>query len=86
MKPVEERISEAQVIIKKLISKAYDSNMVRWNDALNFPDFVHALWRLFLKHENFKDGAKKVLDNISQDDALQLIAREVNTYQLSKEY
>ncbi|SFS56615.1 hypothetical protein SAMN04487906_0920 [Zhouia amylolytica] len=86
MKPLEDRIQESQIIIKMLVNKAYDSNMIQWNDGLNFPDFIHALWRLFLKHENFKQQTLLVLDRITEDDALQLLAKEVNQAQVSKQY
>ncbi|UNY98267.1 hypothetical protein MQE36_14390 [Zhouia spongiae] len=86
MKPLEDRIQESQIIIKMLVNKAYDSNMIQWNDGLNFPDFIHALWRLFLKHDSFKEQTNMVLDRITETDALQLLAREVNQIQISKQY
>lgn len=84
MKPLERKIQESQIIIRSLLHKAYDSNMIQWNDGLNFPDFIHALWRLFLKHENFKESTKNVLERIPEADALQILAREVNLTRSSR--
>ncbi|MDG3582066.1 hypothetical protein [Galbibacter pacificus] len=78
LRPIKNRINESRVIIKELISQAYDSNMVQYHEATNFSDFINALWRLLLNHDNFKTKAITVSQSITNNDILYILAEEVH--------
>ena len=69
---------EVRELIKQLISKASDSNLIQWNDGLNFAEFIHAIWRLFLNHDSFKQSAEKILKKIPESSAIEILAQEIN--------
>jgi len=72
-------IMEPQMHIRNLLFKAKSAKMVEWNEGLNFSEFIHAVWRLFLNHENFKTTAEHILKSMSEEDIIELLAREVNS-------
>ncbi|MCX2681491.1 hypothetical protein OOZ15_16175 [Galbibacter sp. EGI 63066] len=83
MKPIECKINKSRNIIKELVSQAYDSNMIQYHKGTNFSDFIHALWRLLLNHDNFKKQAKLVSKYISTDDILLILSEEVHQENIS---
>ncbi|MBL7473374.1 hypothetical protein [Robertkochia sediminum] len=78
MKPLEEGILEIKATVRELVEEAYDSNLVHYNNGLNFSEFIQALWRLLIKDERFKPKTLGLLDRISKNEALELLAEEVN--------
>jgi hypothetical protein len=78
MKPLEEGILEIRATIKELVDEAYDRKLVHYNDGLNFTEFIQALWRLLIRDEQFKPKTLGLLDRISKNEALELLAEEVN--------
>ncbi len=78
MKPLEEGILEIKATVRELVDEAYDSNLVHYNNGLNFSEFIQALWRLLIRDERFKPKTLGLLDRISKSEALELLAEEVN--------
>ena len=77
MNITEGNITETRELIKSLVQKAKDINLIQWNDGLNFSDFIHALWRLFKTNENFKEGTSKILNIVPENTAIEVLAQEV---------
>jgi len=77
MKTTTVNTTDTRLLIRDLIQKAKDSNLAQWNDGLNFAEFIHALWRLFLRHDSFKASASKILEEIPEDNAIELLAQEL---------
>ncbi len=77
MNLTEKNIIETRELIKNLVQKAKDSNLIQWNDGLNFSDFIHALWQLLKTHENFKGGSTKILSIVSENKAIEVLAQEI---------
>lgn len=81
MNITENNIKETRELIKNLVQKAKDSNLIEWNDGLNFSDFVHALWHLFNSHEYFKDGTSKILSIVTESIAIEILSQEIKGIQ-----
>lgn len=81
MNTTENNITETRELIKNSVQKAKDSNLIEWNDELNFSDFVHALWRLFNTHEYFKEGTSKILSIVSENIAIEILSQEIKGIQ-----
>ncbi|UOB17710.1 hypothetical protein [Abyssalbus ytuae] len=79
MKTTKVSTEETRLLIRNLIQKAKDSNLAQWNEGLNFAEFVHALWRLFLRHDSFKNSANKILNQVSENYAIEMLAEEINS-------
>ena len=77
MNITENDIDEVREIFKNLVQEAKDSNLIQWNDGLNFSDFIYALWRLFNNHENFKESTSKILSMVPKDTAIDILAQEI---------
>ena len=78
MKPLEEGILEIKTTVKDMVDQAYDQNLVHYNDGLNYTEFIQALWRLLIRDEQFKPRTLGLLERISKQEAMQLLAEEVN--------
>ena len=72
----------ARLIIRSHINKAFSEKLVQWNDGLNYTEFIQALWRLFLNNEHFKPQTLTILEQLSNDEALQLLADEIDITKL----
>ncbi|NER13922.1 hypothetical protein GWK08_10755 [Leptobacterium flavescens] len=66
--------------VKQLLEKAYDENLITWNDGLVFNEFIPALWRALLKHEEFKEKAVEIQTEIGEQASLELLAAEINLF------
>ncbi len=64
--------------IGELIEYAQTTRLVSWNDGLIFHEFIHALWRVFLKNENLTAKAMLIRSKLGDELALQLLAEEFN--------
>ncbi|WP_046744634.1 hypothetical protein [Kordia zhangzhouensis] len=72
----------ARLIIQSHINKALSEKLVQWNDGLNYTEFIQALWRLFLNNDRFKLETQTILEQLSHDEALQLLADEIDITKL----
>ncbi len=82
MTSVDKNINASRVIIQSHIDKAFTEKFIQWNDGLNYTEFIRALWRLFLNHDNFKDGTQNILSKLSEEDAMQLLSDEIDITKL----
>ncbi|TRZ42565.1 hypothetical protein DMZ48_13775 [Robertkochia solimangrovi] len=78
MKPIEECLTDIRKSVSEMITDAHKHNLIDYNEGMNFTEFIHALWRLFCNHPDFKERSLPILDKISQNDALEILAEEVN--------
>lgn len=82
MTSVDKNMNASRVIIQSHIDKAFTEKFIQWNDGLNYTEFIRALWRLFLNHDNFKDGTQNILSKLSEEDAMQLLSDEIDITKL----
>ena len=61
-----------------LLDKAYDLKLILWNDGMVYSDFIQALWRTFLKHEEFSHEALKIQENLGESGSLELLSDEID--------
>ncbi|MEJ4088098.1 hypothetical protein [Galbibacter orientalis] len=78
LKPIENKINTARKIIQELVCMAYDSNMIHYQEKINFADFSNGLWTLFLTHDSFKEKATLVSKSLSKNDIIILISEEIH--------
>ncbi len=77
MKPLENNIATSRKMIKGMLSTAYELRLIEWNNGLLFSEFIPAIWRMFQQHRAFNTSAEKILSLITEEDAIQLLADEV---------
>lgn len=82
MTSIDKNMNASRVIIQSHIDKAFTEKFIQWNDGLNYTEFIRALWRLFLNHDNFKDGTQNILSKLSEEDAMQLLSDEIDITKL----
>lgn len=61
----------------KLYAKARRLGIVEWNDALDYPDFIHGLWHIMLTHEALKEDAMKIDNVLKNGDSIELLSEIV---------
>lgn len=71
--PVSNKIEESERIINNMLS--YKN--FRWNEGLNYRDYILAVWRTLLNDRQTQIDAKTVLKLIGEDDALKLISNKL---------
>lgn len=71
-----EKVEQARDILKNLLMILAQSNTVRFKDGL-FQNFVLQLWSIMCNTEQLKPSASKVLTLVSQQDAMRIIADEI---------
>lgn len=69
-------------IFQSHIASAMQQKIIQWNDGLNYTDFIQALWRVFKYHEDFKSDTEKVLRSLSEEDAIALLADQIDVRKL----
>ncbi|WP_430408743.1 hypothetical protein [Kordia sp.] len=82
MTSIDKNIIASRLIIQSHIDKAFSEKFIQWNDGLNYTEFIRALWRLFLNHDNFKDGTQNILSKLTEEDAMQLLSDEIDITKL----
>ena len=82
MTSIDKNRNASRIIIQSHIHKAFTEKYIQWNDGLDYTEFVRALWRFFLNHDSFKDGAQDILGKLSEEDAMQLLSDEIDITKL----
>lgn len=62
---------------QKLYAKARKLGIAEWNDALDYPDFIHGLWLAMRQHAELNEEARKIEDLLSNGDAIELLSEVV---------
>lgn len=70
--------------LKKLYAKARRLEIAQWNDALDYADFIHALWQTMLTHEALKEDAQKLQSVLDRGDAIELLSEVVMNHRRQK--
>ncbi|WP_224483033.1 hypothetical protein [Robertkochia aurantiaca] len=76
MKPIEKSLEEIHQTIRELLIEANERGDAKWNNGLDFSEFIHALWRHFIYKDPYKQRALPILQVISENDALEILASE----------
>ena len=71
--PVSNKIEQSESIINNMLS----IKDFKWNEGLNYRDYILAVWRTLLNENNTQADAKMVLKLIGEDDALKLISNKL---------
>jgi len=69
-------------IFQSHIATAMRKKIIQWNDGLNYTDFIQALWRVFKFHEDFKADTEKILHILTEEDAIALLADQIDVRKL----
>lgn len=70
-------ITFSKLTLKKLYAKSRRLRIVQWNDALDYAEFIHALWNTMLNHEELKKDAIQLQEMLGKGDAIQLLSDTV---------
>lgn len=74
LEPMNQKISECENLVKRMLAQK-DFN---YNNGIDYRDYVMAVWRTLLNDNTTCCHAEKVLELIGEDDALQLISKNIN--------
>jgi hypothetical protein len=64
--------------MRQLLEKAYSEKLIMWNDGMVYSDFIKALWRTFLKHDDFKNVATQIQNALGEVSSLELLSSEID--------
>ncbi len=70
--------------LQKLYAKARRLNIAQWNDALDYADFIHALWNTMLTHDALKEDAQQLEAILDTGDAIELLSEVVMNHRRQK--
>lgn len=70
-------ITFCKLNFQKLYSKSRKLGIAEWNDALDYPDFIHGLWLAMRQHADLKGEAQKIQDILNDGDAIELLSEVV---------
>lgn len=62
---------------QKLYAKSRKLGIAEWNDALDYPDFIHGLWLAMRQHPELQEEARKIQDLLNDGDAIELLSAVV---------
>lgn len=65
---------------QKLYAKARKLGIAEWNDALDYPDFIHGLWLAMRQHSELREEARKIQDLLNNGDAIELLSLVVMSH------
>lgn len=77
-------ISFCKLNLQKLYAKARRLELAQWNDALDYADFIHALWNTMCTHEALKDDTAMLMDVLDHGDAIELLNEVVMNHRREK--
>lgn len=83
LEPIENRIEEVRTAIRRLLSVAYQANMINPNEEFNH--MIKKLWSTFSSHEQLKGAIVSLLVLVNQSDALRILAEEIDFSMLKME-
>ena len=78
LKPYETKIDECRELIKQLLSIVNQTGTIKYDDDIEFQNFINNIWSIFISHNQLKPGAVKLQALVSHTDILRIIAEEIN--------
>ncbi|MCF8714229.1 hypothetical protein JM658_05245 [Joostella atrarenae] len=79
LKPIEERINTSRIIIKELILKAYEEEIINYEENTNHADHINKIWHSLLNHKILNKKANEISLSLNKLDILTLLSEEINT-------
>jgi hypothetical protein len=76
--PLEAKANEARDLLVYLLNILKQSHALVFTDQTDFQSFINQVWQVFSTHEQLKATAIKILTLVPQNDALRIIAEEIN--------
>ncbi len=70
-------ITFSKLTLKKMYAKSRRLRIAQWNDALDYAEFIHALWNTMLNHDELKNDAIQLQEMLGKGDAIQLLSDTV---------
>ena len=77
-------ISFCKLHLQKLYAKARRLELAQWNEALDYADFIHALWNTMCTHEALKEETDKLASTLDRGDAIELLSEVVMNHRRQK--
>lgn len=77
-------ITFCKLNLQKLYAKARKLNIAEWNDALDYPDFIHGLWHTMLTHKELKEETAQLDAILDRGDAIELLSEVVMNHRRQK--
>ena len=77
LKPYETKIDECRELIRQLLSIVNQTGAIKYDDNIEFQNFINGIWSVFINHNQLKPGAVKLQTLISKTDISRIIAEEI---------
>ncbi|WP_294211456.1 hypothetical protein [uncultured Chryseobacterium sp.] len=75
--PYERKLNDCREIIKQLLTLAAPIFTPRYNNSMEFNDFIRNIWLYLLSHNDLKMGTVKLKSMLSEMDILMLMGDEI---------
>ena len=70
-------ITLSKLNIRKLYAKARRLGITKWNDEIEYPDYIHNLWDVISTHPELSSEAMHIEDLLGKGDVIQLLSDTV---------